>query len=288
MAIRYRLSSLFVLATLIFASTAALAAPMEATISLGRDPEPPVCVANPGGVVTITWNIEHTTTPNYVYYKLEDPTRTIILEDSTYAGSSGINISRQWTVPVGSVDGKYWVRVEYWSFEAGNEANAEVTFYVCTNSGSLVVLKLEDVDRDGGCVDDDSPLQDWQICIDTPLGDTYCKQTDATGQARWDGMPYGLYTVYEVVEPGWSSVDPESLFVTLSDSVFVTAFCNVRTGNKGACCGPWGSSACTQAYESWCVEQGGIFMGIGTACGNGICATSVEPRSWGRIKAMYR
>ena len=101
----------------------------EATISLGRDPEPPYCAENPGGTVDISWNIEHTSTPNYVYYKLEDPTRTIILEDETYPGSTGLTVNRTFTIPPGSMNGKYWIRVEYWSFEVGNEANAEVTFY---------------------------------------------------------------------------------------------------------------------------------------------------------------
>jgi hypothetical protein len=42
-----------------------------AAITLARDPEPPFCVANPGGVVDISWDIEHTTTPNRVEYRVE-------------------------------------------------------------------------------------------------------------------------------------------------------------------------------------------------------------------------
>jgi len=100
----------------------AISSAREATISLGRDPEPPFCVLNPGGTVDINWNIDYETTPNYIYYKLEDPSRTIILEDEFYPGASGVMIDRSWTVPGGLADGKYWIRVEYWSFEAGNES----------------------------------------------------------------------------------------------------------------------------------------------------------------------
>jgi hypothetical protein len=135
------------LAIVVF-SLPAFAAPMEARISLGRDPEPPMCVQNPGGIINITWDIQHSTTPNYVYYKLEDPTRTVIMEEITYPGSMGITVNHNWPVPVGAVDGKYWVRVEYWSFEAGNEANAEVTFYVCSNTGTICAEKWEDIDGD--------------------------------------------------------------------------------------------------------------------------------------------
>ena len=156
---RLCLLTLVIASLLTVTSIHAISGPLEATISLGRDPEPPYCVLNPGGVVDISWDIEHTTTPNYVYYKLEDPTRTIIYEEQTYPGSTGITINRQWTVPAGAPDGKYWIRIEYWSFEAGNEANAEVTFYVCSGTGDICVEKWEDsntsLELDAG----DTPLR---------------------------------------------------------------------------------------------------------------------------------
>lgn len=226
MEIRYRFGPfLFALAMVVLA-TPAIAAPMEATISLGRDPEPPLCVQNPGGTVDITWNIEHTTTPNYVYYKLEDPTRTIIYEDSTYAGSSGVTASRQWTVPAGAPDGKYWVRVEYWSLEAGNEANAEVTFYVCTGTGDICATKIEDTNGDDECDGNDTTVENWWICLDTPLGDTFCKQTGPGGSVCWNGLPLGDYTVYELPVPGWIPVGASSYDVTLDGTPIGVTFCN--------------------------------------------------------------
>lgn len=235
-------------------STVAVAVPLETTISLGRDPEPPICVQNPVGVIDITWNIEHTTTPHYVYYKLKDPTITIILEDSTYAGSSGVTVNRQWTVPPGAADGKYWVRVEYWSLEGGNEAGAEVTFYVCTGTGEIWAEKDQDVDRDGGCSDDGTPIENRLICITTPFGDRFCKQTGIGGSVCWTSVTIGTCTVYEPPVAGWNPASPSTCNVEVTSPTSVE-FCNATTTTKGACCGRWGSSACVLAYETWCVNQ---------------------------------
>lgn len=199
----------------------------EATISLGRDPEPPFCVANPGGELTITWDIEHETTPNYVVYQLWDPSQTVLIETETYPGTSGITITRYWTCPAGAVDGKYWVRVEYWSYEAGNEANAEVTFYVCNGTGSICAQKWEDIDCSGDISTPDVVLPGWWICIVTPFGDSFCQQTDATGTTCWDGLLLGNYTVYEIMQPGYIVVAPPGgtyeLELTTSDpDAFVT------------------------------------------------------------------
>ena len=216
----------FVLLGLAIFSTPVMAEPgdpMEATISLGRDPEPPFCTANPGGTVEITWSIEYSSTPNYVYYKLEDPTRTIILEDETYPGATGAAITRNWTVPNGLVDGKYWVRVEYWSFEAGNEANAEVTFYVCSGTGTICAEKWEDIDCDGVLTPGiDQPVPDWWICLETPFGETYCLQTDANGLVCWEGIALGDYTVYEPALGEWTPIGPTSVELTLTDGVTET------------------------------------------------------------------
>jgi hypothetical protein len=120
-------SALPLLATLAFAQPG-----QNAVITLGTDPEPPACVSNPGGTVTIFWDIQHMTTPDYVVYRLKDPTQLIVLEEQVYPGDTGLTMTRQWTVPTGLEDGAYWVRVEYYSVEVGNEANAEVCFLVCT------------------------------------------------------------------------------------------------------------------------------------------------------------
>lgn len=231
---------LLVLTVIVLSSAIANAEPLEATISLGRDPEPPMAILNPGGTVDIWWDIEHTTTPNYVYYKLEDPTRTIIYEDSTYAGSSGVTATQQWTVPAGAADGKYWVRVEYWSFEAGNEANAEVTFYVCSCTADVCAEKWQDMDCDDTLTPSDSPVSDWWICLETPMGDTYCKQTDANGLVCWTALPVGDYRIYEPLPGGWVPIYPDSYIFTLTEAGESFTFFNKVEGASPTESGSWG------------------------------------------------
>jgi hypothetical protein len=103
----------------------------DAEITLGILPEPPNCVENPGGTLYIEWEITFSTTPLEVIYELWDETQTTLIETETYPGDTGVAIQREWVVPDGTSPGTYWVRVEYYSVEAGNEANAEVAFLVC-------------------------------------------------------------------------------------------------------------------------------------------------------------
>lgn len=105
----------------------------DCTITLGTDPEPPECVANPGGIVEMFWAVEHSTTPDFVYYQLRDPEGATV-EDEFYPGDTGLTMTREWTVPEGSDDGGYWVLVEYWSEEVGIEGVAEVLFLVCSGT----------------------------------------------------------------------------------------------------------------------------------------------------------
>jgi hypothetical protein len=249
-----------------------LAQARTATITLGRDPEPPYCVQNPGGTVQIFWDIQHQTTPLRVYYKLEDPTRTIILEDQTYPGSTGITISRNWTVPNGVVDGKYWVRVEYWSLTSGNEANAEVTFYVCTDLGNLCVYKYKDANCNGIYDTGDTPVPDWWIGIVTSYGDELYGQTEADGKICWSGVPLGHYRVFEpVIDPPWQAVGPTSYEIDLVSSAVVNVqFLNVRYDDCfGACCLPNGQ--CVQVKPEECAALTGTWQGLGSLCTGVVC-----------------
>jgi len=101
----------------------------DATITLSTNPQPPDVVENPGGQVEICWRITYSTTPQQVIYKLLDPTLSLV-ETETYPGGSGVELCRNWEVPSGMPGGAYWVRVEFYSVEAGNEANAEFRFFV--------------------------------------------------------------------------------------------------------------------------------------------------------------
>jgi len=211
--------------------------PAEATISLGREPEPPYCVFTPGGTLDISWDIEHETTPNYVLYQMWDPSQTTIIEEEEYPGATGLTINRQWVAPAGIDNGKYWIRIEYWSQEASNEANAEVTFYVCSGElGTICATKYDDFDCDGELTDNDPPLEDWWICLVTPEGDTFCQATDADGIVCWEDIPYGDYTVYENLQDGWTAIYPVSVDVVLDtdlvEVVFFNHDCPVSPANR--------------------------------------------------------
>lgn len=101
----------------------------DATITLGTSPEPPECSV-PETDVTIFWSVTYGTTPDFVYYSLTGPDHEVI-EEQTYPGTSGVDVTRTWTVPEDATVGAYWVHVEFWSREVGHEADANVVFLVC-------------------------------------------------------------------------------------------------------------------------------------------------------------
>jgi hypothetical protein len=105
-------------------------AEINATISLGRVPEPPTFIDNPGGDITINWSIVCSTSPLLVNMFIRDANgQTVIHEE--YFGTDGIEVSNYiWTVPPNTSGGIFRIRVEFYSVEFGNEANAEVTFWV--------------------------------------------------------------------------------------------------------------------------------------------------------------
>ncbi len=240
----------------VFASVPAMADPVEATISLGRDPEPPFCVQNPGGTLTITWDVEYATTPLRVIYTLTDPSQTIVLDSQTYPGSTGIEITRTWTVPSGLVDGKYWVRVEYWSLEAGNEANAEVTFYVCSEIGNVCAEKYADTNCNEVLDDGDLPVAGWWICIDTPYEETYCLQTGPDGRVCWNSVIAGEYHVWEFQMGDWRPIGPTEYTEVLdAGEELLFSFFNTECAPPSACCFPDGS--CQVLPVGTCAEMGG-------------------------------
>ena len=264
-------------------------APLDATITLGRSPEPPDC-AQPQDDVDIWWDITYSTTPAAVIYTLVDPDGATI--DSTYyPGDTGVSINRQWTVPFDPVIGKYWVRVEFHSNQSGHEATAEVSFYVCSGIGEICAQKWVDANCDGvGQLGEE--YQGWWICIETPWGDTFCDTTDATGEVCWDKLPLGTYTVYEIINPPWVPIFPVEREVTITDAnpSWSGAFFNVNYDEcYGACCKCDGE--CVEVTPAACSQfLGAIFMGLGSHCDQVQCGepSAVEKTTWGAVKDKYR
>ena len=249
----------------------ALAGSKEATISLSRSPEPPFCAIPGQTSVQTSWSITYSTTPLSVKYFLQDPTRLINLEYQEYPFATGVNITRNWAVPTGSVDGKYWIRVEFRSLESGNEANAEVAFYVCSETGTICATKLADTNCNGQ-IDPgiDQPVPNWWICLHTPLGDDLCKQADSDGQACWSGIPLGDYTVSELPIAGWETIGATTYSVTLENSTPQSfTFLNRNLAEcYHACCLPNGN--CVVLLETECGTQGGTWQSSPT-CDGVVC-----------------
>lgn len=255
---------LFLLSVVTIASPAL--AQRNATIALGRNPEPPYCIRNPGGTEQLFWSIEHQTTPNRVVYMLQDPSRTINVEYQVYPGDTGLNIARDWTVPSGLTDGKYWVRVEYWSYESGNEANAEVTFLLCRDTGTICVTKYRDANCNGELDPDDPGVPNWWVCLHAQSGDDFCLRTGTNGRICWSGIPPGHYTVYETMLPGWAPVGPDSYEIEVAGGFPVNVtFLNTNLAECfGACC--FHDGHCEILDAEACAAQGGLYQGGGVPC----------------------
>ncbi|MEX1018999.1 MAG: choice-of-anchor A family protein, partial [Litorilinea sp.] len=77
----------------------------------------------------------------------------------------------------------------------------------CPETGGLNLVKTDD---------EGEPIADWEMCIYTvgaqdTLGDLIdCKETDANGKASFAGLALDNYYACEVLETGWTLVDPAS------------------------------------------------------------------------------
>ncbi len=264
-------------------------APLDATITLGRTPEPPDC-AGPQDIVDIWWDITYSTTPTKVIFTIKDP-NGVTVDSTYYGGATGVSIARQWTVPFSPVIGKYWVRVEFHSQQAGHEATAEVSFYVCEGIGRICAQKWVDDDCDGVGTVADLLVSGWWICIDTPWGDTFCDTTGANGEVCWENLPLGTYTVRELIAPPWIPIFPPSNDVVLDEATpeRTVIFFNVNYDDCfGACCKCDGE--CVEVTEAVCDEIGYMFMGLGTHCAGTQCGapSATEETTWSGIKDSYR
>lgn len=194
---------------------------------------------------------------------------------------------REYQYTVGGIDYYWWNytvtgdpcitrALSYWVLEICPDFLMVVT--------DISTLSVDSSDPANG----DSTYYDTEIGTDSKTGLTGVKWEHSWGNEL--DSP-GEYDTFSFVSPGVEDPDSPVKWVSKSNQLFDAGY-TVGPGclpsNRGACCGPWGSVACIQAYESWCIKQGGIYMGDGTVCGGGICATPVERGSWGRIKALYR
>jgi predicted extracellular nuclease len=73
---------------------------------------------------------------------------------------------------------------------------------------------------------------------------------------------------------------------TPRNSAAAFAFCGQPTG---ACClRNTTADACVVTTPCGCESQGGIYLGDGSVCGTGACATDANKTTFGRLKMIYR
>jgi hypothetical protein len=260
----------------------------DAVISLGVTPLPPDCVQNPGGTATISWSIQHQTVPDHVMFHLYDPTHTIIYDQENYPGATGISITRTWTVPSVLPQGVYWVRVEYYAQGIGLEAWAETGFLVCQATNRICLQKRADENCDGLLSPDDPPVEGWTVGLLTPAGEELLMPTGADGWACWSGLPLGDYTAFEVVQPGWIPVLPDSVEVTLGETPIEIVFLNMsyELCYKVCCL----EHACIITTQIECERLSGYWHPEWTTCEPNPCDiyTPTEKATWGQIKRILK
>ena len=221
--------ALLLTAALLGVILAAPAAP-EAAITLQCNPSPPYSISR-GMTETIVWEINpFTGTPNRVEFKLEDPDG-VVIDSATYPGNAGLSVTRFYTVPSNPKEGFYWAKIQYWSEDAGQEAAAEVKFYVAER-GNLHVFKFNDVNGNRKQDPGELGVPDVRIRLLTPFGDQVSKLTDSTGWALWDKVAIGTYKITETLTAGWVPVLPPTATTTVRiDATTVITFANQQTGN---------------------------------------------------------
>lgn len=205
----------------------------DAVISLSSAPSPPTAI-RPGQVQTFHWDIIASTTPLSVSYELLDLERDAVVDSQIYPGSSGLHITRPYTLPLtytlpfGRLFERYRVRVEYYSLQAGNEANAEAILWVTQDTGSLVVQKFDDRDGDGvqDAGDSGAPGVSFFLAIQ---GQNVGETSGPDGRIAWANVPAGAYTLTEQVPPGRVPTTPPQRLVTVSAGLTTTASFGNRT-----------------------------------------------------------
>jgi hypothetical protein len=115
-----------------------------------------------------------------------------------------------------------------------------VTFYVCCECGDVCATNYQDMNCDEVINDGDVVVPNWWICIDTPLGDAFCSQTDSSGTVCWAGLPAGEYTIREILPGGWLPIFPVSYDFTLTSAGDQFIFFNKLEGASATEGSSWG------------------------------------------------
>ncbi len=204
----------------------------ETTITLSSAPSPPTAI-KPGEAQTFQWQIIATSTPVSVSYEVSNIDTGQPIESQVYPGSTGLNLTRSYVLPTtyvlpfGRLFERYRVRIEYYSLESGNEANAEAIFWVTQDTGSLKVVKFNDRDGDGLRDPGDEGVAGVLFTLRIQ-GQNLSRLTDANGEILWTNVPVGTYQVTETVPAGTVNTTP----IVQQPTVTANATTTILFGNR--------------------------------------------------------
>jgi hypothetical protein len=184
----------------------------DASITLSNSPSPPTAI-RPGEIQSIDWLIIADTDPASVTFHIFNLDTSALVESDEYPGDTGMNIARNYTLPLtytlpfGRLFERYRIRLVYNSWETTNEASAEATFWVTQDTGNLRVIKFDDRNSNG-VRDPGEPGVPGVLFRLLIQGQTLGQITDENGEILWSDVPIGSYQVTEVVPPGSVATTP--------------------------------------------------------------------------------
>lgn len=198
------------------------AAPQIITFDLA--PIPPQSII-PGMTEVFTWTAAGGT-PDYVIFEVRNPNGTVVYSH-TYPDSTGLSVTEYYTPATGAVLGLYEGKARYYSQEGGSFTG--IGTFCVSERGNLHVFKFDDFNGNGVQDAGEGPVQGVRIRIQATPGslcpsEPASKLTDASGQANWDGIAIGEYTVTEIVPPGREATLPTShtVMVNIGATTYVT------------------------------------------------------------------
>ena len=189
--------------------TITTAAP-NATISLTVSPGASVAI-KPTENEYISWIITPSVGQNpvrteYVIINQDND----ILYSETFTNGNGINEARiytlpaTYTVPAGLPFEQYTAKIDYYS-AVGWEAEAKAVFFVSQDTGSLKIIKFNDLNLNGvrDANEPTMPGVEFNIQFPPPFSDTiFYTYTNASGEIFYQQLGTGSYTVTEIVPAG--------------------------------------------------------------------------------------
>jgi hypothetical protein len=118
------------------------------------------------------------------------------------------------------------------TFEMSDENEAYRFDFGNFELGRISGYKYEDMDGSRDLSVGDTPISGWQIDLYLGLTLVATTYTDGTGYFEFSGLMAGLYSVVEVMQPGWvaSSATSHEVLIQSGCDIGVPVFLNLRLG----------------------------------------------------------